>query len=205
VIRGFASPLTKTEYNVNLTMRRIQSLVNHLEMVNGGVFKPYIDGTAKNGGRLTFERLPFGEYAANQSISDDRLDMQNSVYAPAAALERRIEVEAVRFLSQPDSTAILVFDKSVIDLGITKPAHKIPFEFQISNRSNKPVYIEKIEAPCDCTVLDFTGKVLEVSDKIIISGVYDTRSKTGHRVIPITILLSNGEEFMVYLTTDVRN
>lgn len=204
VIRGFASPLTYTDYNVNLTMRRIQSLVNHLDRFDGGVFKPYINGTAKNGGKLTFERLPFGEYAADQAISDDRLDMQNSVYAPAAAMERRIEVEAVRFLSQPDTTALIILDRSVIDLGITKPSQNIPFNFEITNRSDAPVTIEKIEAPCDCTVLEFNSKKLVPNEKFSVSGVFETRNKSGHLVMPITVFLSSGEQFFVYLTSDVR-
>lgn len=204
VIRGFASPLTYTDYNVNLSMRRIQSLVNHLERFDGGVFKPYINGTAKNGGKLTFERLPFGEYAADQTISDDRLDMQNSVYAPAAALERRIEVEAVRFLSQPDTTAMLFFNNSVINLGIMQPNHKIPFTFEMSNRSHTPIVIEKIEALCDCTVLEFGQEILSPNEAVTVSGLYNTGNKLGHKVMPINVFLSSGQQFVVYLTIDVR-
>ena len=40
VVKGFASPLPKTEYNVNLTQRRISSLVNYLREYNKGTFIP---------------------------------------------------------------------------------------------------------------------------------------------------------------------
>ena len=32
-IQGFASPLAKTDYNVNLTKRRISSLINYLHVI----------------------------------------------------------------------------------------------------------------------------------------------------------------------------
>ena len=34
-IKGYASPLSKSDYNVNLTLRRIQSLINYLQKKNG--------------------------------------------------------------------------------------------------------------------------------------------------------------------------
>src|SRR5690606_23310477 len=70
-VKGFASPLAKTEYNVHLTKRRINRLIQYLEMYNGGVLMPYMQGNAKNGGRLTFVGNPFGEYTADQLISDN--------------------------------------------------------------------------------------------------------------------------------------
>ncbi|HRP54381.1 MAG TPA: hypothetical protein PLI97_12855, partial [Fluviicola sp.] len=51
-VKGFASPLAKTDYNVNLTKRRIMSLENYLRFYNNGVFAPFLDGTALNGGKL---------------------------------------------------------------------------------------------------------------------------------------------------------
>ena len=62
-VRGFASPLAKTEYNVNLTKRRIASLVNHLRVCDNGAFAQYLDGTALNGGKLEVVGVPFGEYS----------------------------------------------------------------------------------------------------------------------------------------------
>ena len=96
-IKGFASPLNSTDYNINLSKRRIQSLVNYFETFDNGYFKKYITGTAQNGGKITFERIAFGEDTADLNISDDLSDLKNSVYSPDAANERKIKVLAVSF------------------------------------------------------------------------------------------------------------
>ena len=204
VIRGFASPLTYTDYNVNLAMRRIQSLVNHLERFDNGVFKPYIDGTAKNGGRLTFVPMPFGEYAADQTVSADRLDMQNSVYAPRAALERRIEVEAVRFLNEDDPNAAVIVDKPTVDLGIVKQNDSIPFEFTIELRDTVNLEITNIKSPCDCTTVEASTTTLTKDNKVIVKGMFASGNKQGHIVLPIEITLSNGTVFKLYANVEVR-
>ncbi|MFY7989144.1 MAG: hypothetical protein ACOVO3_00330 [Fluviicola sp.] len=97
-VRGFASPLARTEYNVALTQRRIQSLINHLKVCDNGAFAPYLDGTAANGGKLEVVGLPFGEYTANQITSDNPNDLKNSVFSRAAAIERKIEIQSVSYL-----------------------------------------------------------------------------------------------------------
>jgi tetratricopeptide (TPR) repeat protein len=204
VIRGFASPLTYTDYNVNLTMRRIQSLVNHLERYENGVFLPYINGTAKNGGRLIFVRMPFGEYAADQTVSADRLDTQNSVFNPRAALERRIEVEAVRVLNQNDPSASVIVDKPTVDLGIVKQNQTIDFEFTLQLRDEEKVEIVNIKSPCDCTVLTPSSMQLNAGENITIRGEFNSGNKEGHIVLPIEITLSNGTTVIVYANVEVR-
>ena len=42
-IRGFASPVANTAYNINLTKRRISSLINYFKEVDNGVFKKYLE------------------------------------------------------------------------------------------------------------------------------------------------------------------
>lgn len=94
-IKGYASPLSKSDYNVNLTLRRISSLINYLSEYEHGKIKPYIDGSASNGGELHFIKIPFGEYKAVKNVSDNINDTRNSVYSRSAALERKIEVISV--------------------------------------------------------------------------------------------------------------
>ncbi len=93
-IKGYASPLSKTDYNVNLTLRRISSLINYLNEFENGKITPYINGTAENGAKLSFIKVPFGEYQSDE-ISDDLTDQRNSIYSPGAALERKIEIIAI--------------------------------------------------------------------------------------------------------------
>ncbi len=97
VIKGFASPLNSTEYNVNLSKRRIESLVNYFRTFDDGFFVKYIDGNPQVKGKITFERIAFGEDSADLNISDNLLDLKNSVYSPQAANERKIKVIAVSF------------------------------------------------------------------------------------------------------------
>ena len=94
-VRGYASPLAKSDYNKNLSLRRIESLVHYLERRNKGALLPYLRGTAGNGGRLVIERSPFGKSTANPDVSDRLDDLRNSVYGVGAAKERRIEIEEV--------------------------------------------------------------------------------------------------------------
>ena len=91
-IKGFASPLNSTDYNINLSKRRIQSLVNYYQTVNEGAFNKFIDS-----GLLSFKREAFGEDTADEQISDDYSDVKNSIYSPLAANERKIKVIAVSF------------------------------------------------------------------------------------------------------------
>jgi hypothetical protein len=91
-IKGYASPLAKSDYNINLTQRRIQSLINYLYEYKNGELKAYLDGTAANGGKITFEKIPYGESKTSRTTSDDLSDKINSVYSPDAMEERRIEI-----------------------------------------------------------------------------------------------------------------
>lgn len=91
-IKGYASPLAKSDYNINLTHRRIQSLINYLEEYKNGELKPYLDGTANNGAKIEFIKIPYGDSQAAQKTSDDLSNKINAVYSPSAMEERRIEI-----------------------------------------------------------------------------------------------------------------
>ena len=94
-VKGFASPLAKNDYNVNLTKRRIASMVNYLSTFDNGVFKKYLNNRSDNGGQLRIVQIPFGEDEANKIVSDNPNDKKNSVYSRAAASERKIEIQSV--------------------------------------------------------------------------------------------------------------
>lgn len=89
-LKGYCSPLNFNQYNINLGYRRVASLRNYFFHYQQGVLLPYID----NGG-LTLKTVSFGEETANKQISDNRKDVQQSVYSPTAALERRVEIVSV--------------------------------------------------------------------------------------------------------------
>lgn len=96
-IKGYASPLNNHAYNLNLSKRRVQSLINLLHQYQDGVFIPYINQTTDNGGRLVIVREAFGENMVKEGVSDDLRDLRRSVYSPEASRERKIAVIAIKF------------------------------------------------------------------------------------------------------------
>ena len=91
-VKGYASPLNNEDYNINLTKRRIASLVNYLKEYNKGVFLPYLTGDTTTKGRLIIYEEPLGKSQANKNVSDNPNDLRNSVYSRAAAMERKIQI-----------------------------------------------------------------------------------------------------------------
>lgn len=96
-IKGFASPLNSNSYNINLSKRRTQSLVNFFREYKNGIFIPFLNRTDKGGTTLTIKCQAFGEEMVVKGVSDNLNDLRNSVYSPAAARERKIAVIAVTF------------------------------------------------------------------------------------------------------------
>lgn len=143
-VRGFASPLAKTDYNVALTKRRIASLVNHLMVADGGVFAPYLNGTAINGGKLEVVGVPFGEYTANQVTSDNPNDVKNSVFSRAAALERKIEIQSVSYLDTDSLFFEVDINPTSLVLGKIAPQTIVSASFRIYNNGDKALKIQKI-------------------------------------------------------------
>jgi hypothetical protein len=153
-VRGFASPRARTDYNLNLTKRRTKSLVNFLERDSAGIFLPYIQNTATNGAQLTFELLPFGEYKADKSVSDDLTDEKNSIYARAAALERKIEIVSAT-IPEP-KPSISDASTSFHHFGKIKSNDTLYHTFTIHNTGKEMMVIDSMHTSCGCTepVLD---------------------------------------------------
>ncbi len=149
-IKGFASPLSKSDYNVNLTLRRISSLINYLSEYENGIIVPYMNGSAENGGKLNFVKVPFGEYQSVKEISDNIDDKRNSVYSPGAALERKIEIIAISVNdsanvamdgSELEKLPLLTFKDSIL----TFKADELEKKFKIINNGEAPLKIFSAE------------------------------------------------------------
>jgi len=154
-IKGYASPLAKSDYNVNLTQRRIQSLVNYLRAYNMGVFVPYIDKTAENGGSLDFVRIPFGAYRAEKSVSDNLHDQRNSVYSRSASLERKIEILSIERAAGDSAKPEIHFKDLVHNFGAVHPSDTLQHQFVFTNRGEKPLQILDIRTECECAEVLF--------------------------------------------------
>jgi len=199
-VKGFASPLAKTDYNVNLTKRRIASLVNYMSEYDNGVFIPYLDGTATNGGKVVFSQVPFGEYTANQLTSDNPNDVQNSVYSRAAAIERKIEIQSVSYL-EDESEFALVSPKPVNDAGTVKHGEIITKTFEVKNDSDKEITFKDLRIPCECVTSELPKKTLAPGESMKIDMTIDSKSIMDFFVKSIYLgIEGSDEELRLYIS-----
>ncbi|MEL7021112.1 MAG: hypothetical protein AAGK47_05865, partial [Bacteroidota bacterium] len=75
VLQGYASPLSNSQYNENLTLRRIACVKNYFRNYRNGIFRTYL-----NNRQLVFTDDPRGENQAPVGISSE-YDDPNSVYS----------------------------------------------------------------------------------------------------------------------------
>ena len=92
-VKGFASPLAKNDYNVNLTKRRISSIQNFLSKYEGGKLAKMMD-------KISITEQANGEDSSASGLSDDEKNTKLSVYDLAPSKERRVEIMDVRFVKE---------------------------------------------------------------------------------------------------------
>ncbi len=90
-IKGFASPLFTSDYNINLSKRRISSLLNYMHEFQNGSITQYLKNE-----QLVITELPFGESVSNKKVSDNPRNKTLSVYSVEAAMARKIEIVRVK-------------------------------------------------------------------------------------------------------------
>ena len=86
-VKGFASPLSRTDYNLILGQRRISSIMNEIRRYNDGALIPYLES-----GQLVVTDISYGEELAPKDISDSSSDTPASIYSVQASKERRVEI-----------------------------------------------------------------------------------------------------------------
>ena len=188
-IKGFASPLAKTEYNVNLTKRRISSLLNYLMEYDTGQYIPYINKTASNGGELTFAKIPFGEYTAGSSVSDDYYDQRNSIYNRSAALERKIEIQTIRKANPTDSIyGEMSMDMSTYDFGKLKTGEIVNHTFTMKNTGKDDINLRKVHLGCGCNKVEYDNSPIKPGETRTFKVSLDTKGLHGKQVKSVTIL-----------------
>ncbi|MFI5203133.1 MAG: DUF1573 domain-containing protein [Flavobacteriales bacterium] len=204
-VKGFASPLAKTDYNVHLTKRRIASLINYLREYNSGEFLPYLNGTAQNGAKLFFVKIPFGEYTAATTVSDNFHDTKNSVYSRAAALERKIEIQTVQHASKDSVLAEFKVDKEAHDFGASKPGDVLEHEFVVKNTGKGKLKIENIFSFCDCISGVATKTELEEGESTTIKVKFNSAGYSGMQVRSVTVV-TNGfpPNKRLVVTTEIK-
>lgn len=166
-VQGFASPLHKTAYNVNLTKRRISSFMNYLRAFDNGVFIPYLDGTAENGGFVIFVQVPFGEYTANQLTSDNINDQRNSVYSRAAAIERKIEIQSVESIQEDSLAFYTELSPTSMDLGSNLRGATFNKNLVFKNKSNQTLTVERVDFDNTIVLVRMVNDIAAHSETII--------------------------------------
>lgn len=200
LVRGFASPRAQTDYNVNLTKRRIASLVNDFRLANYGAFIPFLEGTAANGGKLEFVAKPFGEYKADKTVSDDLMNEKESVYSPGACLERKIEIEAIEFI--PD--AYLHLNKNVVDLGKIQADTIANAEVILKNLGGSTLFIDSVLVSCGCTLPKLDKLDIAPGDESTLQLQFNPQGQSGLISKTVTVYFSNGEKREIEIVAEIE-
>ena len=105
--KGYTSPLGNTDYNEKVAKRRISCVQNFFDAFDDHAFDQYLKNEPKTKkGSLKYNQVPIGETVAENTFKingqtsnldelESRKNLQKSVYSPAAALQRKIEILAI--------------------------------------------------------------------------------------------------------------
>jgi len=198
-VKGFASPLAKSDYNVNLTKRRISSFVNYLRDNNTGEFSSYL-----NSGALSFIEVPYGEYTADAFVSDNVNDQKNSVYNRKAALERKIEIQSVT-INKNTTIKGLSIDKAIYDFGIINEGEQKKTNFQLINNSDSVIVISELINECGCISSAVDVRILEPGDRATITVKFNATNQKGLKIKRVLILYDEGKKsHEIAVTAEVK-
>lgn len=199
-VKGFASPLAKTDYNVNLTLRRISSMENYMKKYKNGALLPYFKDSAANKGYVAIIRIPFGEYKALGHVNDNLKEKRNSVYSPEAALERKIEIVSVTHAHQDSLTPKMKFYREIFNFGSVNAGDTLSHIFKFKNTGNQPLVIHEIKPTCDCLIASFDSAAVNPGQTGIVKIqllTADLRGKQVHHVEILTNQLAVTKELTV--------
>ena len=151
-IKGYASPLNTSDYNLNLSKRRIASLINYLKEYEGGYFLPYFNGTAINEGSINIFEDPLGDSQAAAFVSDNPNDKRNSIYNRTAAMERKIRIilyssgNTIEKDISNKEFPLLKWKSSNTNLGSLKQGEHIVFLLKFKNIGKSELKIKSISS-----------------------------------------------------------
>jgi Protein of unknown function (DUF1573) len=194
-LKGFASPLANSDYNVNLTKRRISSVVNYFKNYNNRILLKYINGTSQNGGKLNFIEIPFGEYKAANNLSDNLGDLKNAVYSLGAINERKIEIVSINYSSEDSSFSKIEIVPEIFNFGGVDKNILLTTKFEITNAGNSELILKEIISSYDfLTVRNDKIKLLP-GEKSIVEVIINTKELAGKNIFTIDIESENDNVF----------
>jgi hypothetical protein len=193
-IKGFASTLAANDYNLLLTSRRINSLVNYFRTYKNGVLLPFINNKTEAGGQLRFNRIPYGEFAAIEQFDEKNRVM--AVYSPAAAIQRKIEVIAVTETpegkKQFDSRekveqAALSLNSESYTVELQESVKIIDRFFNLKNTGGGELEIYNVVSNCACATVKYPAVIpAGEEDKIMVK--IDSKDITTETKIELTLV-----------------
>lgn len=184
-ILGFASSVSKEDYNYKLTLRRIESLINYFKSYKNGVFLPYINQTATNGGSLKFIKLPYGDFAFSNDLNQK--SKTHAVYSLEAAKQRKIELIAITEQSNKDfGKSRLSFNTKTYQLGsVTK--EQLQRFFLMKNEGSTELKIYNISSNCECATLEYPTRIApNTSERLLVN--INTEGLKGEVKIELTVV-----------------
>lgn len=202
-IRGFASPIANSAYNVNLTKRRIQSLINYFTEVDNGVFKEYIETNPDGNKNLSFSFAPFGEYTADQSISDDVVIQNESVFSKSAGIERKIEIKSMS-IKRNRFMLPLTSKNLVQNLKTSKTGEVLSTTFEVKNTSNTSIKLEIQTIENNLKIKENISELLP-NQKSTITVLFDTKGLSGHQSKFFEVSAKGYEgKISFYINTEIK-
>jgi len=193
-VKGYTSPLNTQLYNINLAKRRISSLKNYFNEYADGIFIPYLEGRSKDGGKLALYEDPIGKTLANPNVSDDPNDTRNSVFSPAAGLERRIQI--ILYSSGTKDTIVgnalteASFNTESYDFGNIPLGEKTGYTFNVVNTGKEKLYITMAEADNPLVKLDWSRSAINPGSNGIVNVLINEPDKTGKFMSSISLYLN---------------
>lgn len=202
-IQGFTSPLTTTEYNLNLAKRRIKSVINFMKKYQQGIFQTYLAGDTP---ALRVIEKPVGEVLADPAVSDNPHDTRNSIYSIKASRERRIQISSYQstFSLATEQQKFPIAAFSTHDL-VWYGTDNIPCKtITIKNEGTAPLEIKKI-LPSHVWIEFYLPKsVIPPSEKVDMKICVDLLKLRSIKTVLLFIETNEptGSQEVVYIRTE---
>ena len=181
-VRGFASPLAKSDYNANLSLRRISSMVNYLRTVDHGALIAHF-----NSGALRVRKSPFGEGQSASGVSDQLEDLKGSVYSVGASLERRIEIEQVLLADENGANAQPVDSGLTCAIGTLFQGIEREKFVTVRNTTTRPLTLREAHIDCDCFTVQVPDQTIAPGAVADIRVLFTGRARPGSLTREVTI------------------
>jgi hypothetical protein len=167
------------------------------------VFKKYLKNSPAVKGKLFFSTAPFGEYAADQTTSDDVVIQNESVFSKAAGIERKIEIESMT-IKRNKTVFPLSSDDFVKNLKESKSGEILNTTFELKNTSNAQV---RLQIGNDNNVLKIKESSTELAPNTTstISVLFDTKGLSGHQSQSFKVSADGYEgELLFFINTELK-